>query len=87
MTRRIAALSLDDVAELLDARAARQRARDRGLRARFISRVAGQHEHARGETHGQVPQVVGSSPFQRLDRLDDLVGVADGAAERRDPSP
>ena len=52
---RIAALVLDDLAELLDTRARRDGTLDRGCRAdASIGCDAGQHQHAGGEQHRQI---------------------------------
>ena len=44
--------------------------------------MPGQLEHVPGEREGDLHQVLRALAAQRLDRLLDLEGVADGAAER-----
>src|SRR6185369_5498969 len=64
---RIAALPLDDLAELLDARARRDRLAYAALALIRGRHDAAEHEHARGETHRQPFQILRPAAFQRLD--------------------
>ena len=81
---RVAALRLDDRAELLEPRAARERLAHLSLRVVIVARDAGR---ARASAPPAAPTAsstsVGPRPFSVSIDFDDFVGVADGAAERR----
>ena len=82
----IAALMLDDAPEHFERRAGRQRVPDALLGRGLVRFHAGDHQHPRGEQHGELLEIPGAAALQRLERLDDFAGVADRAPERRSPS-
>ena len=86
-SRRVAALPLDDLAELLDARARRDRlAHHASPRPSSLSPSPASTQHPRREPHRQVFEIARAVALQRLDAFDDFERVADGAAERMRPS-
>ena len=79
---RIATLVLDDAPEGLDAAPRGERPADGFLGGVLCGGDAGEDEHPGGEQHREVFEIGGPVALQRLDALDDLVGVAHFPAER-----
>src|SRR5688500_212819 len=79
---RIAPLPLDDRPQPLESGTGIQRASAPLLRVSLVPRNAGCDKHALAQFEGVLDQIRTAIPLQQLDALDNLVSIADGAADR-----